>query len=150
MSNPFESKLLNFIISYFTQMILQYLVQIGSWFIKKCNILLAAFTMKKVSLNLRKSGFHVIYPQSELDCLDIKLESGWLTYRSTYVYLGAIFSDDCAVSTDVDLYVLQREKSIYIKLANFMRNNPASPITVKRKKMSFCLNDSLLYGCEEL
>ena len=29
-----------------------------------------------------------------------------------------------------------------------MRNNPAAPITVKRKLLSSCLNASLLYGCE--
>ena len=117
-------------------------------FIKKCNVLLAAFKMKKVSLNLGKSGFLVLNPQKEEDRFDIKLDSGWLTYCSSYVYLGAIFSDDGAVTTDVDLHVAQRQKSVFVKLSNFIRNNPAAPITVKRKVLNSCLNTSLLYGCE--
>ena len=57
------------------------------FFIKKCNVLLAAFKLNKVSLNLGKSGFLVINPQSIEDRFNIKLESGWLTYRSSCVYL---------------------------------------------------------------
>jgi hypothetical protein len=117
-------------------------------FITKCNILLAAFNSKRVSLNMKKSGFLVINPKKTGDRTDIKLNHGWLSYRSTFVYLGAIFSDNGAVFHDVNLHVAQREKSVYVKLANFMRNNPAAPITVKRKVLNSCLNTSLLYGSE--
>ena len=117
-------------------------------FIRKCNILLAAFKEKKVSLNLKKSGFLVINPDICEDRLDIKLDSGWLNYRSTFVYLGAIFSDNGAVYNDLNLHVSNREKSVYVKLANFMRNNPAAPIIVKKKILNSCLNASLVYGCE--
>ena len=117
-------------------------------FIKKCNTLIAAFKQKKVSLNMKKSGFLVINPSNSGDRSDIRLDNGWLTYCNTFVYLGAIFSDNGAVSYDVNLHVAQRGKSVYVKLANFMRNNPAAPVTVKRKVLSSCLNASLLYGCE--
>ena len=117
-------------------------------FIKKCNVLLAAFKEKKVSLNLGKSGFLVINPKNQDDRCNIKLESGWLKYCSSYVYLGVIFSDNGAVSTDVNLHVCQRQKSVFVKLANFIRNNPAAPVVVKRKVLRSCLNASLLYGCE--
>ena len=119
-----------------------------SLFINKCNTLLAAFKMKKVTLNLKKSGFLVINPQSEEDRLDVKLDNGWLTYCPKYVYLGTLFSDVGTVAKDVDLHVQQREKSVFVKLSNFMRNNQAAPITVKRKILNSCLNASLLYGCE--
>ena len=117
-------------------------------FIKKCNVLLSAFKVKKVSLNLKKSGFLVINPKSREDTYDIKLEFGWLLYHSTFVYLGGIFSGSGVVLDDVNLHVKEREKSVFVKLANFMRNNPAAPIIVKKKILSSCLNASLLYGCE--
>ena len=79
---------------------------------------------------------------------DIKLNNGWLAYKSTFVYLGVIFTDSGAVSTDVNLHALQREKSVFVKLANFMRNNEAAPIIVKQKVLKSYLNASLLYGCE--
>ena len=119
-----------------------------SLFIKKCNVLLEAFKKKKVSLNLKKSAFMVINPQRTEDRHDIKLTSGWLEYRSTYTYLGAIFSDNGSVAVDVDLHVKQRQKSVFVKLSNYMRNNQTAPITVKRKILRSCLNASLLYGCE--
>ena len=97
---------------------------------------------------MKKSGFLVINPQNKEDRMDIKLESGWLNYVKTYVYLGAIFSDNGAVSIDVDLHVQQRQKSVFVKLANYVRNNAAAPITVKRKVLNSCLNESLLYSCE--
>ena len=90
----------------------------------------------------------VINPIDDNDRHDIKLNNGWLAYKSTFVYLGVIFSDSGAVSTDVNLHALQREKSVYVKLANFMRNNEAAPIIVKQKVLKSCLNASLLYGCE--
>ena len=117
-------------------------------FMKKCNTLITAFKAKKVSLNLGKSGFLVISPITEIDHCDIKLDSGWLKYCSSYVYLGVIISDNGTVAVDVDMHIEQREKSVFVKLANFMRNNPAAPITVKRKILNSCLNTSLLYGCE--
>ena len=74
--------------------------------------------------------------------MDVKLHYGWLSY------LGAIFSDNGAVYLDVDSHVREGEKSVYIKLANYIHNNPAVPIVVKKKVLSSCLNASLLYGCE--
>ena len=117
-------------------------------FLQKCNTLLAAFKQKKVSLNLKKSGFLVINPKNAEDRYDLKLENGWLSYNASFVYLGAVFSDTGAVYHDVNQHACQREKSVYVKLANFMRNNPAAPITVKRKILNSCLNASLLYGAE--
>ena len=59
-----------------------------------------------------------------------------------------IISDDGMTANDVDRHVKGREKSVYVKMANFMRNNQAAPITVKKKILSSCLNASLLYSCE--
>ena len=119
-----------------------------SLFITKCNILITAYKLKKVSLNLKKSSFLTINPQKQEDRYNVKLENGWLSYCSTYVYLGVIISDDGMIANDVARHVEGREKSVYVKMANFMRNNQAAPITVKKKILSSCLNASLLYGCE--
>ena len=117
-------------------------------FIGKCNTLITAFKAKKVSLNLKKSSFLVMYPDKLEDRRDIKLESGWLKYSSTYVYLGVIISDTGSIANDLDLHTAQREKSVFVKMANFMRNNQSAPINVKCKVLNSCLNASLLYGCE--
>ena len=54
---------------------------------------------------------------------NVKLESGWLLYKKTAVYLGVLVSDSGVINVDLDLHVTDRSKSVYIKLANFMRNN---------------------------
>ena len=117
-------------------------------FIKKCNALLDAFKDKRVSLNLKKSGYLIINPRKFSDRTDVKLSSGWLFYKSSFMYLGAIFSDNGTIHHDINLHTNEKVKSVYVKLANFMRNNPAAPITVKRKILTACLNASLLYGSE--
>ena len=63
-------------------------------------------------------------------------------------YLGCIFSDVGTIRHDVNLHAEEKAKSVYIKLANFIRHNPYAPITVKRKVLSSCMNAALLYGCE--
>ena len=63
---------------------------------------------KKVSLNMKKSGFLVINPKKAEDKSDIKLDYGWLSCKSNFVYLGAIFSDVGSVFHDVNLHVTQR------------------------------------------
>ena len=117
-------------------------------FIQKCNVLLQGFREKKVSLNIKKSGFLVVNPSNGNDRDNIELDNGTLKYYSSFVYLGVIFSDRGDVSTDLDLHVKDREKSVYVKLANFIRNNPLTPISIKRKILMSCLEASLLYGCE--
>ena len=117
-------------------------------FIEKCNTLIAAFDNKKVSLNLKKSSFLVINPANASERQHIKLNSGWLKYAPSYVYLGIIISDKGSIVHDLSLHVAQKAKNIYVKLANFMRNNESAPIIVKRKILKSCMNSSLLYGCE--
>ena len=117
-------------------------------FIEKCKILIDAFTNKKVAMNLRKSGFLIINPKYSADRVDVKLNNGWLSYKSSFVYLGTIFWDNGTIYNDINLQADAKSKSVYIKLANFIRNNPHAPITVKRKILTSCLNAALLYGCE--
>ena len=86
---------------------------------------------EEVAMNLSKSGFLIINPKCPADRVDVKLNNGWLSYKSTFVYLGTIFSDNGTIYYDINLQADAKSKSVYIKLANFMRNNPSAPITVK-------------------
>ena len=117
-------------------------------FIYKCNTLINEFTLKKLSLNLSKSGFMIISPDSEADRCNIQLNSGWLKYKVNFTYLGAIFSDQGTVNHDLNLHVHSKNKSVYIKLANFVRNNSYAPLGVKKKVLNTCLTAAILYGCE--
>ena len=116
-------------------------------FIYKCNTLINEFMLKKLSLNLSKSGFMIISPDSEADRCNIKLNSGWLKYKVNFTYLGAIFSDQGTVNHDLNLHVYSKNKSVYIKLANFVRNSYA-PLVVKKKVLNICLTAAILYGRE--
>ena len=72
----------------------------------------------------------IINPDTER--CNIKLESGWLTYTKEFIYLGAIFSDSGTVADSLDLHVRAKNKSVYIKLANFIRNNSYAPYLLKK------------------
>ena len=120
-------------------------------FIKKCNVLLTAFHENRLELNLSKSSFMIINPNDHnLNDLrtNIKLESGWLSYKKSVVYLGVIISDTGKISDDLDAHVADRSKSVFVKLSNFIKNNNFAPVTIKLKILKSCLESSLLYGCE--
>ena len=90
----------------------------------------------------------MINPKNRNDRKDIKLNSGWLTYNGGFVYLGIVFSDKGNTFHDINLHASIKSKSVYVKLANFIRNNKCAPIDVKGKVLQSCLQASLLYGCE--
>ena len=117
-------------------------------FIQKCNLLTASLTEKKLSLNVKKSGFMVINTCTPQDRIDVKLEKGWFSYTKEFVYLGVIVTDKGIVNVDVNLHANGKSKSVLIKLANFIRNNIFALITVKSKVLKACLRAALLYGHE--
>ena len=90
----------------------------------------------------------VINPDSHDDRLDIHLETCWFSYVKEYVYLGVMFSDSGVVHNDLDLHVRDKNKSVFIKLANFIRNQAFAPVTVKVKVLKACMRAALLYGHE--
>ena len=114
-------------------------------FIQKCNTLIKAFANKKVSMNLKKWGFLIINPKYSSDRTDIKLSNGWFSYQSMFV---ASRFNLLRQWGDVNLHADDKAKSVYIKLANFIRNNPSAPVTIKRKVLMSCMNAALLYSCE--
>ena len=117
-------------------------------FIHKCNVLVNSFHKKKLSLNMSKSSYLVIKPPKGLVKVDVKIDSGWLPYRSKAVYLGVMITDNGLLSTDVILLAQNKYKNISIKLANFITNNMFAPVTVKLKVLDTCVNAAVLYSCE--
>ena len=117
-------------------------------FVNKCNTLISSFRENRLELNLKKSAFMIINPDVGDIRVNIKLEYGWLLYKKSVVYLGVIVSDCGVMNVDLDLHVKDRSKSVYIKLANFMRNNNSAPVIIKLKILKACLESSLLYSCE--
>ena len=47
-----------------------------------------------------------------------------------------------------NLNLHSKNKSVYIKLANFVCNNSYAPLVVKKKVLNTCLTAAILYGCE--
>ena len=119
-----------------------------SSFVSKCNNLINTFTVKRMSLNIGKSGFMIINSSDIRDRSAIKLENGWLKYRDEFVYLGVMFTDSGSVHNDLELHARSKNKSVLIKLANFIRNNQFAPTSVKRKVLNACLKSAILYGQE--
>ena len=117
-------------------------------FVTKCNILIDTFHNKKLQLNLKKPSYMIIHASNEDNKVDLKLTSGWLPYRSSTVYLGSLFSDSGLICNDIAQHALHKNKDVSIKLANFITNNPCSPITVKYKILNSCVTATILYSCE--
>ena len=117
-------------------------------FINKCNILITSYKENRLELNFKKSSFMIINPKKHDYRVNIKLNSGWLSYEKAVTYLGVIISDTGILHEDLASYITEKSKSVYVKLANFIRNNPFAPVTVKLKILKACLESSLLYGCE--
>ena len=86
----------------------------------------------------------IINPKKHYYRTDIKLISGWLTCKKSVVYT----TDGSVLHKDLASRITETSKSVYVKLANFIRTNPFAPVTVKLKVLKACLESSLLYDCE--
>ena len=70
-------------------------------FINKCNTLISLYKENHLELNFKKSGFMIINPKNHDYLMNIKLISGWLTYKKSVVYLGVIISDSGVLHKDL-------------------------------------------------
>ena len=64
-----------------------------------------SFLRKKMSINMKKSGYMIINGKDEDVKSDIKLSAQWIPYKSEKKYLGAIFTDTGIVREDGNLFV---------------------------------------------
>ena len=116
-------------------------------FVKKCNIMIAYFAEHKLSLNIGKSGYMVINGNDSVKT-GIQLNSGVLSYVSSYVYLGYIITDTGSLQTDINKHVVSKRSNSTIKFINFCRVNSTAPIWIKFRVLDACVNSVYLYGCE--
>ena len=79
-------------------------------FTKKCNLLLNMILDKKMKLNYTKSGFMIINGKSNDLKFDLKLEIGWLKYKSSQKYLGTIFTDTGILKADISSFIEKKTK----------------------------------------
>ena len=79
----------------------------------------------------------------------LKIESGFLTYRKSQKYLGAIFSESGVIKDDVSSFLAEKNKHVFVKLANFIHRNKHAPIMVKVKVVKTCIDSSLTYSSEK-
>ena len=73
---------------------------------------------------------------------DLEIESCWLPYESSVVYLGVMFNDGGFLSEDINNQCRNKDKSVSIKLGNFITNNMFTPITVTMKVLNTCVSAS--------
>ena len=117
-------------------------------FTTKCNIFVQTIHQKKMALNYKKSAYMVINPKKEDIRCDLKLEDGWLNYKKTQKYLGVIITDSGNIKYDISEFLMDKNKEVNIKLANFMRKNSLAPVNIKLKVLRSCVNSALTYSCE--
>ena len=119
-------------------------------FLYKCNILIDSIHEKKMKLNInvKKSGFMIINRDKDDIKCDIKTKGGWLEYKNSQKYLGAIFTDTGIIMNDIKEFLERKNKDVNVKLASFLTNNEMAPITIKLKVVDACINSALTYGCE--
>ena len=117
-------------------------------FVKMCDILIELFHSKKMAINYKKSGYMVINgTQADFKC-KLKLKCGSLAYKKSQKYLGVMFSETGVLKDDIPLFMADKNKQVFVKLANFLLRNQFAPIVIKLKVVKACVNASLTYGCE--
>ena len=68
---------------------------------------------------------------------NLKLSTGWLSYKSKHKYLGS--KDTGKISDDVNLMVKAMSKDVMVKLSDFVYNNMHAPVSVKLKIVKACV-----------
>ena len=49
--------------------------------------------------------------------VDLRLRSGWLPYKPSFVYLGSLFSDSGNIQKDIAHHTVNKDKVISIKIS---------------------------------
>ena len=117
-------------------------------FMIKCNILIDTIKNKKMSLNYSKSGYMIINPKQEDLRSSLKLNHGWLNYKTCQKYLGVLIMDTGNLRDDIEAFIASKNKEVCVKLANFVRKNDLAPVMIKLKVVNACINSSITYSSE--
>ena len=117
-------------------------------FIHKCKVMQKFFKEKQLSLNIKKSRYMIV--NGNLGDVKSKLDigSGFLSYTSTYTYLGYTITRSGKLKDDFDNNINEKRSNLTIKFLNFCRSNFMAPLNIKLEVLNLCLKSTLLFGCE--
>ena len=119
-------------------------------FIIKCNKMLIYFRENSLTLNLKKSSYMIINGKEEDVKCNIYLEEGEkdLEYKSSYVYLGVIITDNGNLRYDLETYIDNKRSNVTIKYNNLIRKHVNMPMKFKLQVLDSCVCSVLIYACE--
>ena len=121
----------------------------GELFMIKCNILIDTIKNKKMALNYPTSGYMIINPKQEDLRSSLKLNHGWLNYKTSQKYLGVLVMDTGNLRDDIEAFLASKNKEVCVKLADFVRkNDDLAPIMIKLKVVNACINSSITNSSE--
>ena len=90
--------------------------------------LVDTFHAKRMTPNIKKSGYLILKRREQDVKLDLKLSTGWLSYKSKHKYLGSIITGTGKISDDVNLMVKAKSKDVVVKLSTFVYTNKHVPV----------------------
>ena len=87
--------------------------------------------------------------EEDVKC-NIYLEEGEkdLEYKSSYVYLGVIITDNGNLRYDLEAYIDNKRSNVTIKYNNLIRKHVNMPMKFKLQVLDSCVCSVLIYACE--
>ena len=113
---------------------------------KKLTILKEYCDAYGMQINEKKTEFMVVNG-SPLDRETIVINGMTVKHCTTYVYLGAIITEDGSAATSLKAHVAEKKKHLN-RLIVFLSCNYDAPFFVKRKVFDAAFSTAILYGCE--
>ena len=114
--------------------------------LKKVSILVEYCKRSGMRINQQKTKFMCVNGSSEsrdpLIVGDLRVEN-----CESYVYLGAVFTQDGKTSSSINLHCKDKYKHV-LKFFSFIAKNFNFPFWVKRKVFEAALLSAVLYSCE--
>ena len=99
-----------------------------------------------MQINEKKTEFMVVNGSTR-DREKIVVNGMTVKHCSSYVYLGAIISENGSAATSLKAHVADKKKHLN-RLLVFLSRNYDAPFFVKRKVFDAAFSSAILYGCE--
>ena len=112
----------------------------------KLKVVLDYCNVYGMSINVKKTKFFVING-CEIDKMPLQVDSLSISYSSTYLYLGAWFTDSGRISDVVALHEKANQATVN-KFSIFCVANSSMPFKYKKLVFDAAVTASLLYSAE--
>ena len=89
----------------------------------------------------------MVINNKDRDKIPISTNDITVKYSATYVYLGAVITDDGSFMTSIDCHIKYKRNQV-LKYLSFLKRNPDFPFPIKKLVADACLLSSVLNGCE--